>query len=150
MSSDKWNPKIPRKNDGRCPGGWLHENFSMCVTVMFKPVMVPFSYTLPSLYTGSPYTIMLEIRNYDIPRNETIQALKQLMPGPYAIAAVDQVGLIWVYCDEWIDDTVIQLSNDRSKAILHEYTIATRKMPSTIKANVLMNQLIKKVGHEVS
>lgn len=154
MKPDKYNPKIPRKNDGQCPDKWLHPDFLMCVSIVIIPVRKEFQFNFPSISYrgmsfGNSYVFKYDIMDHDLPYKKTCETLAQLMPGKYAIQYVEHAAIMHVYCDEWIDASILLLSNDAKDNIITSYTIKERQRPAAVRVNRIMGKLIKRVQHEV-
>lgn len=153
MKPDKYNPKFPRKHDGQCPDDWLHPDFYMCVSIVITPVRreLTLNLSMSSYFNmyGLPQALKYDFWDHEQPYKQTCATLEQLMPSKYAIKYVAGATVMHVYCNEWIDPTILMLSNDVKDNIITRYSIKERVRPAQVLVNRIMGKLINRVQHEV-
>ena len=151
MKPNKYNPKIPKKGDGQSVGDWKHPEFRLRVTIYVTPIKEEVKNGVPlqlmyGRYIFSSIWWDQYTYNYDTAHKNNIEALQNLMPGPYRILETPGREIITVYCNEWLDPIVVKLSyNADTPTSLERANVETRLIPRSTVASYAAQALVSRL-----
>lgn len=151
MKPDRYNPKIPIRNDGHWPADWLYPECILRVHIAITPIVIPTTFPTiqwsPSGY--GCYKVMYHENDFETPYNNTLEVLRNLMMGPYVVIHSDQYREIVLYCNEWLNDVVIKLAQDANNPTgldRVKLTMFRGNSRRKLKANAALRSLFNKVN----
>lgn len=136
MKRDPYNPQIPKRYDGQCVPGWLYPTFMVRVTITIKPNTIK--------RTGRGYNAWYLPQWYELdyqtPYDNTVRAITEMLFDSRVIPCNDNQRIV-VYCQEWLDRVVIQLSknNDHPHQLDSSYVEVNTFKPSALPSKLLLS-----------